>query len=843
MKKQSMLFAGLLLSTGIVLAQEEGRADKFKPTEPKNFNQVYKYQHRLHLAQPDSLNSRNSANLVNKQNPKPPRLVSPNEYQRLQAKMAADFDGKPVVNSKDAATNRSHFLSLKNTRLNKSTSASALIDEGCTHPDDLVGLSGDDLVISLKGGSLSACLYGLYDNQLAGSALFSDANLLTVTQAISALLVTYDGSNETGAVALEKLITYLRAMHWAEGSTGRVFQANYQALLTQVFDVYFSGDHFLAFNGDSSRDFMIRFEMLILLNSSKVDRQAYLARFSEALIGYANSVSRSDDWGVYYQEQGFTNLLVHFFNASSYQDDAFKTTLINHPEIIDNLIQFVSADGLWLIGHTREYQWADSITELGRLLKFSGEIADKVRPTMVTILSTYAYQALGSSGWVNAQSMVKFYDSANCSMYGEACSFDLEGVVLSGNYACSDTVKLRYQGEISSENLTTTCSILNAGQAKFHQVFGSNANSPVADDFNEALEVVVFSASSDYENFAGDFFGINTDNGGMYLEGTPSSESSQARFIAFQATWLPGFSIWNLEHEQYHYLDGRFNKWGDFNDQAENSVWWAEGLAEYLAQPANNAQALAVAPQHTYQLSELFQTTYANSNQTRTYSWGYLATRFMMENHRAEIDTELLPSMRAAKYLPPDDGDVSNEGCIFDWGWQAKPDAEENNWLWLYDDSENGYSGSGYWVWTCGQPDTGEVPEDPDEEPLPEFTPYQDILNNWGSNFDSEFDQWLDCIVAGEGYCQGTEQRLGDLDNNLQIDERDITQFTALLRRSDELGLEYDFNDDASVNRKDIRALMMLCDLARCAVATANAIETPVMTAAGQWQPRHNDFN
>ena len=533
MKKHSILLAGLIASSNVVIAQEQISDNKLNPTNPKNFTEVSKYQHRIKTD--------------NKSHPKPPRLVSPNEYQRIQAKMATDFDTFSAPSKDALSVKRNPVLSKISTKPNKASSLNSLTTTGCASPNDLIGLSGETLITALKSGDLTACLYGLYDSSLAGGTIFSDANLLTVAQAINTMLVTYTGEEITQAEELEKLISYLRAMHWVESSTDRVFQNDYQITLKQAFDTYFSGEHFITFNGEDTRDFMNRFEMLILVNISNTDRVPYLARFSEALLGYANSVDRSDGWGVYYEEQGFTNLLVQFFNANNYDEQSLKAELLNKPEIIGNLINFVTTDGLWLVDHTREYQWADTISELGRLLKFTGEIADRVRPTIANILSTYAYNEKGSSGWVNAQGMVKFFDSANCSAYGNACDFDLEGAVLSGNHACSATVQMRYQGIISDENLQATCDILNAGQAKFHSIFGTNANTPVANDFNEALEVVVFSSSTGYQSFAGDFFGINTDNGGMYLEDTPASESSQARFIAYQATWLPGFNIWNLE--------------------------------------------------------------------------------------------------------------------------------------------------------------------------------------------------------------------------------------------------------------------------------------------------------
>jgi microbial collagenase len=318
------------------------------------------------------------------------------------------------------------------------------------------------------------------------------------------------------------------------------------------------------------------------------------------------------------------------------------------------------------------------------------------------------------------------------------------------------------------------------------------------------LEVVIFKSSTDYQNFAGDFFGINTNNGGMYLEGTPSDPDNQARFIAYQATWLqPSFVVWNLEHEYIHYLDGRYNQWGSFSDQPDNLVWWGEGLAEYLSQPNTNANALAVAPTKTYDLSQLFQTTYANSNTARTYHWGYLAVRYMFERQRAQINEPLLPTLRAVKYQ------ISSAPCSFAWGWQEKPVAIANNWSWLYDDSA---WGSGYWVWTCGQSNDDAPP------PLPEFVPYQDILANWNTKFDGDFDQWLDCLVVGAGTC-AVKFRPADLDENHAVDKRDVDIFNQRLRTKTGLSSALDFNLDGQINQSDVQAMMKLCDLARCAIA------------------------
>ncbi len=682
--------------------------------------------------------------------PNPIRTLSPYQLKQLQTTKAQNNLNQffiPDVNKAKQALHNSANKAQKNfSALSSATAAS------CTQPEELLNLYGNNLVNAVRDANLTSCLYGLYNSDLVGTEHFSDAKIQTIVQAINDLLTSYKGTTETGATELEKLVTYLRAMHWAETSAGsqRVFSETYKSALKQAFTSYFSGEHFVTFNGDSSRNFMVRYEMLILVNSSNTDRLPYLSRFSQAIKGYANTVDRSNDWGVSYEENGMTQLLTHYFNAVSSNDTAVEQMLLAKPEIINNLRDFVSTTGSWLIDHQREYQWSDAISELGRLLKYQGAIADSVRPTIKNILANYSFGGTGSKGWVNAQSMVINYDANNCSVYGNACDFDLESEVLAGKHTCSDTLKVRFQQPISNENLVNICQNLTLEEEYFLEVF--NQPTPVKNDNNTDLEVVIFSSSSEYQNYAGNFFNINTDNGGMYLEGTPSSKNNQARFIAYQATWLPEFTVWNLEHEYVHYLDGRFNQWGGFGDQPSNLVWWGEGIAEYLSKKDSNENALAVAPNKTYSFSDLLQTTYANGDTARVYYWGYLAVRFMFERHSDEIDPRLLATMRAAKYP------ISEAECRFDWGWRSKQEATDNNWSWLYDDSENA---SGNWVWTCGQDIT-------DVEPIPEFVPYADIIADWTSTYDEEFNEWLDCIVAG-GDCKASTQPVLENGKAIQV--------------------------------------------------------------------------
>ncbi|MFJ7157843.1 collagenase [Streptomyces sp. NPDC101118] len=219
----------------------------------------------------------------------------------------------------------------------------------------------------------------------------------------------------------------------------------------------------------------------------------------------------------------------------------------------------------------------------------------------------------------------------------------LESRILPIVHTCSPTLRIRAQ-EMTAAQLTATCASLADQDAYFHNVVKDPG--PVAGDLNTTLEVDVFNSSADYKAYAGRIYGIDTNNGGMYLEGDPSRTGNQPRFICYERTDVsPGWQIWNLNHEYTHYLDGRFDLYGDFGaSQTTPTVWWGEGIAEYVSYSYRGvayANALAEAGKHTYSLRTLFDTTYANSDVNRTYNWGYLAARYMVERHPADVATVL----------------------------------------------------------------------------------------------------------------------------------------------------------------------------------------------------------
>ncbi|RJY10538.1 collagenase [Parashewanella spongiae] len=210
--------------------------------------------------------------------------------------------------------------------------------------------------------------------------------------------------------------------------------------------------------------------------------------------------------------------------------------------------------------------------------------------------------------------------------------------VLPHRHDCSMTLFITHQ-DLSKSELEESCTKLTSQEFYFHQLLESQLQ-PTANDNSDALEVVVFKNWSQYNAYGQLFYDIRTNNGGMYLEGTPQKVGNQARFFAFRQWWIePKFAIWNLNHEYVHYLDGRFVKYGKFGHFPDSMVWWSEGLAEYVSKGDENQKAFKVAHENFEKapdLATIFATTYKDGLD-RTYKWSYLAVRYLAEKHPADL--------------------------------------------------------------------------------------------------------------------------------------------------------------------------------------------------------------
>ena len=269
------------------------------------------------------------------------------------------------------------------------------------------------------------------------------------------------------------------------------------------------------------------------------------------------------------------------------------------------------------------------------------------------LLVTMSICLLGCSG-APQQSVDTLVKNETISLKNNTKDLPSVERVLSQVHQCNESIVIRSQA-LNKAQIDSACLMLVAKEKLFHEIFNTK-DKPVANDNNHAMRANVYSHRDEFVKYATTHFTMPTNNGGMYLEGYPDKPDNQAEFVAYERDE----QIWNLKHEYVHYLDGRFNKYGYYcnclhDDHAgpefcpepnlayPHIVWWAEGVAEYIAHGKINPKAIAVAKQQGFALSELFNTSSnTNTGGDRVYRWGYLAVRFMMENHRDDIEDMLV---------------------------------------------------------------------------------------------------------------------------------------------------------------------------------------------------------
>ncbi|PKI17808.1 hypothetical protein CXF71_02005 [Colwellia sp. 12G3] len=521
-----------------------------------------------------------------------------------------------------------------------------------------LGLNGAALVerIALSHPQNVSPIYNISGTD--ATQIYSEANMLAIANAINSRAPGYTGEDTTG---LEALFYFLRGsfyVSFAHPDDVPVYSNAVKATIKTALRAFFNNSS--SWVASESNGSVLK-EALITVDSAGLG-----ADFNDITIRVLTDYNA--DWKTSFNMNAAANAVFSTLFRAQW-DDAMKALFIADDNILDVLYDFQNAHRD-LIGTNAEYVLQNAVNEMARLYHIDA-LFPRVKTLVKAVLDTTSKNDETKALWIKAASMSDYYDRADCGYY-DICGFayTLEADTLTFNYKCSDSLKIRAQ-DLYNDQAAWICQVLGNQETNFHTILGTGYQ-PVADDSNAALELVIFNSATDYKTYAGQFFGIDTNNGGMYLEGAPINEKNQARFIAYEAQWMrPDFHVWNLQHEYVHYLDARFDLYGDFGQgMTVSTVWWTEGLAEYIAQGDGNESAITVGQSQEFSLSEIFKNTY-DSGQTRVYRWGYLAVRFMFENHKGDVN-EMLNLTRTGQY-PAFQTYLDNLGTGYD--------AEFNEWL------------------------------------------------------------------------------------------------------------------------------------------------------------------
>ncbi|MCI4061424.1 collagenase [Micromonospora sp. R77] len=516
---------------------------------------------------------------------------------------------------------------------------------------DYTDQRGADLVDRVKR-STTECIAGLSKlGRTEGSRAFEDGKLTTIVRAFAEEAGRRESPSHAAQFAL-----YLSTGHAFRRAHGDEPDQRLAAAARPALDTLFANPALAVVNDVNGE---IRTEALVLADELGLNR-FYLPVVRGTLSSYGPKYNRSW-WMVNAVNQAFT-LLFH-----GRRDPDFVAAVRADPQLLDTLHDFARQHER-VLGTEQDFLVVNAGRELGRFLQYDA-LRGRTREQVRDVLAHSGRTGPTASLWIGTAEMADTYDRPSCAAYQTCGLAGQLNDVLVFRHICSPTLRIRAQ-QMTIAEAEASCRSLLAQDAFFHRLVRDPG--PVAADNNTALEVVVYNSSNDYRAYAGATFGIDTNNGGMYLEGNPAATGNQARFIAYEAEWSrPTFEIWNLNHEYTHYLDGRFDMRGDFGTATQTpTVWWIEGFAEYVSYHYRGqvySSAVAEAGRRTYSLRTVFDTGYGQDS-TRVYLWGYLAVRHMIENHRGDVDA-VLRSYRTGDYAAARRLLTADIGTRYDNSW------------------------------------------------------------------------------------------------------------------------------------------------------------------------------
>ncbi|MEU3991069.1 collagenase [Streptomyces platensis] len=530
-------------------------------------------------------------------------------------------------------------------------------------PSDFGSRTGPELVTFIEA-STTDCVNTLFSvTGKDGYNVFREDQMVTVANAFQGRATTYPGNNSEHAW---QLVLFLRAGYYVQSNHPDDVGDYGPTLATASrggLDAFFANSH----TGEVTSDNGDVLGEVIILSDSANEQGRYLTTYKQVLSGYNSSY---DD--IPSMLAAVNDVYTPLWRGN-WNPDYVKAVTAD-PSIIDTLNTFALAH-LDMLGTDNSYLDSNAGMNVARYVEHAA-LQEKVRPLMKGLLDASKISGPTAPLWVTVASQADTYDKANCSYFGVCdLSDQLSKAALPTTHSCDATHTVKAQS-LTPEELDATCASVLA-QGAYVQNLVKNSG-PIPGQYESTIDLVVFGSRKDYQTYAGAIFGVDTNNGGITMIGDPTKPDNKPMSIMYQRSDDNGFParIWNLNHEYTHYLDARDDMKGDFGQQTSvPDIWWIEGLGEYISysyRKITDTEAVTEAGKHTYKLSTLFQSTYDNSDVTRTYPWGYLAVRYMFEKHPQDIAT-MLEHFRT--------GDYAGGYAVYNTDIGTRYDTDFDSWL------------------------------------------------------------------------------------------------------------------------------------------------------------------
>jgi microbial collagenase len=438
--------------------------------------------------------------------------------------------------------------------------------------DGITGLSPTQFADFLADPAVTAdgCLRDLiwtWDSRLI--PVMSDAHVQAVSRRAESLAAAHDGKNSTH---LLEMFTYLHAVAYHDFSRPEIDITDAPTVDAMRRAIAAFGTAARTFDVTKTNAETLR-EALIAASSPGL-RQHQLALVQKVLATMDAShpaTNKDNSWG----GAAFSALTLNYLGVySGNQDAAFRAAVSADATYRNTFKAF--AGYTHLKGTTNEWVVRDALGEYGRFGEIpalkDGVVAD-LGPLLGLAKQNFGE---GSQPWAKVATWLNYYGA--CAQYG-VCKADIEKRIFPYTYTY-DNGALKVRTGLSRATVDQLYYASKQVKAQFHRVVGSTE--PVAGDTNTTLNIVLYASRADYETYHPLLTGMDTNNGGIYIE-------NGATFYTYQRR-VPEDSSLTLEelfrHEYVHYLNGRFAVHGSFGQgpwyQNDRTTAMDEGTAEFF---------------------------------------------------------------------------------------------------------------------------------------------------------------------------------------------------------------------------------------------------------------------
>ncbi|MDQ0945713.1 collagenase [Streptomyces sp. V1I1] len=406
-----------------------------------------------------------------------------------------------------------------------------------------------------------------WDARLA--PVMSDAHVQAVSRRISTLSPAHDGKN--GNHLLE-MLTYLHAVVYHDFSRSEidVTDAPTTEAMRRAINAFGTAARSFTVtrtNADSLREALYAGSGPGLRHSQLGLIQKVLAMLDQ----YHPTTYKDPAWG----GAALAGLSVNYLGIYPGNNDTSFRALAARNTTYRNVFRKFAAY-THLKGTANEWVVRDALGEYGRFGQIEAVKSETVSGLGALLPITTRNFGEGSQPWAKVASWLNFYEA--CKPYG-VCKDDIERRIFPYTYLY-DNGAMKVRTGLDRATVDQLYYASKQVKAQFHRVLGTDA--PLTGDTNTSLNIVLYASRADYETYHPLLTGMDTNNGGVYIE-------RGATFYTYQRR-VPQDSSLTLEelfrHEYTHYLNGRWAVPGYFGEgpwyQGDRTTAMDEGTAEFF---------------------------------------------------------------------------------------------------------------------------------------------------------------------------------------------------------------------------------------------------------------------